>query len=54
MRYNEVLFKKNMKVRLRKDGTEFETFIKGVNEHGELLTIDSIERKFRNGGIEWV
>ena len=53
-RYNENLFKKDQIVRLKKDGAVFETCIKGVNENGQLLTVDVVEREFRNGEVEFV
>ena len=53
-RYNENLFKKDQIVRLKKDGAVFETCIKGVNEKGQLLTVDVVEREFRNGEVEFV
>lgn len=52
--YNEHLFRKNEKQRLRKENAVFETTIQGVNEYGELLTSDSIERAFNFGEVEWV
>jgi BirA family biotin operon repressor/biotin-[acetyl-CoA-carboxylase] ligase len=53
-RYNECLFKMGQKVQLKKDGTIFETNIKGVNEHGQLLTEDTVERSFNFGEVEWI
>ena len=54
IRYNENLFKKDQMVELKKDNIVFETFIKGVNEYGQLLTKDSVERHFSNGEVEFV
>jgi biotin-(acetyl-CoA carboxylase) ligase len=53
-RYNENLYKRDQLVRLKKDGVLFESRIKGVNESGELLTKDRMDRKFRNGEVEFV
>lgn len=52
--YNQVLFSRGMPVRLRKDNMVFETTIRGVNENGELLTSDTLDRCFRVGEVEWV
>ncbi len=53
-RFNEVLYKKDQGVRLRKNFAVFETTIKGVNENGQLLTCDTQEREFNHGGVEWI
>ena len=53
-RYNENLFKKDQLVKLKKGGIIFETCIKGVNELGQLLTMDSEERQFNHGEIEFI
>ncbi len=52
--YNEILYKKDQLVMLKKDGEIFETCIKGVDENGMLITVDETERKFRNGEVEWI
>lgn len=51
---NQLLYKRNEKVKLRKGNIIFETTIAGVNEFGQLITSDSIERTFDHGEIEWV
>lgn len=52
--YNSFLYKKNEEVKLRKNRTVFTTTIKSVNEFGQLLTEDVIERKFDFGEVEWI
>lgn len=52
--YNEYLFKKNCTVLLKKDNARFETRIKKVNEYGQLVTDDKMERVFNWGEVEWV
>jgi BirA family biotin operon repressor/biotin-[acetyl-CoA-carboxylase] ligase len=53
-RYNEHLFKKDQVVKLRKGNMGFETRIKAVNEFGQLITEDSVERVFNFGEVEWM
>jgi BirA family biotin operon repressor/biotin-[acetyl-CoA-carboxylase] ligase len=52
--YNRNLYLVNKKVRLRKQNVVFETTIKGVNEHGQLLTSDRMPRLFEFGEVEWI
>jgi BirA family biotin operon repressor/biotin-[acetyl-CoA-carboxylase] ligase len=52
--YNQVLYKRGKKVRLKKESAVFETTITGVNENGQLLTIDSMDRTFDFGEVEWI
>ena len=52
--YNSFLYKKNEEVKLRKNRTVFATTVKSVNEFGQLLTQDAIERQFDFGEVEWV
>ena len=52
--YNRHLYKRNEKVRLRKNNILFETTINSVNETGQLITIDTIERAFDFGEVEWL
>lgn len=52
--FNRHLFKKDEKVKLKKDTAVFETTIKKVNERGELITEDVIERCFNVGDVEWL
>jgi BirA family transcriptional regulator, biotin operon repressor / biotin---[acetyl-CoA-carboxylase] ligase len=51
---NQNLYKKNEVVHLKKDNAVFATKIVAVNEYGQLLTEDVIERKFEVGEVEWV
>jgi len=52
--YNQHLYCLNKKVPLRKDNIIFETMIKKVTEHGQLVTEDNIERQFDFGEVSWV
>ena len=53
-RYNELLYKKNEEVKLRKNFAVFQTTIKSVTETGQLVTADTEERVFNHGGVEWI
>ena len=46
--------KKNETVRLKKETAVFETTITGVNEFGQLMTEDVMERTFEFGDISWI
>jgi BirA family transcriptional regulator, biotin operon repressor / biotin---[acetyl-CoA-carboxylase] ligase len=50
---NEYLYKKNETVYLKKNHAVFATKIMSVNEYGQLLTEDVMERKFEVGEVEW-
>ncbi len=52
--YNERLFKKGQEVRLKKDSAVFQTTIMRVNEAGQLVTLDTMERIFDHGSVEWL
>jgi BirA family transcriptional regulator, biotin operon repressor / biotin---[acetyl-CoA-carboxylase] ligase len=52
--YLRHLYKRNEKVRLKKENAVFETVIKNVNTQGQLITQDAIERIFNVGEIEWI
>ena len=52
--YNARLYRQGKSTRLRKDQTVFETLIKSVSPAGELITLDSLERRFTFGEVEWV
>jgi BirA family biotin operon repressor/biotin-[acetyl-CoA-carboxylase] ligase len=52
--YNEVLYQRQARVKLKKDNFVFETTILGVDRDGRLLTADDIERSFAFGELEWV
>ena len=52
--YQQHLYKKEEKVKLKKGNRVFETAIKGVSETGQLITQHSIEERFEFGEVEWV
>jgi len=52
--YQNHLYKKDDKVKLKKGNRVFETTIKGVSETGQLITQHSIEERFEFGEVEWV
>lgn len=52
--YNSRLYRRNEKVRLRKDNVVFETTVQEVLPTGELVTHDAFERRFLFGEVEWV
>ena len=52
--YNNVLYKKGEKIRLRKKNIIFETTLKSVSKFGQLQTADTIERNFDFDEVEWV
>lgn len=53
-KYNQLLFKREESVKLKKDNAVFSTTIKAVNPFGQLLTNDTIERTFNFGEVEWI
>jgi len=52
--YQIHLYKKDKKVKLKKDNRVFETTIKGVSATGQLITQHSIEERFEFGDVEWM
>jgi BirA family biotin operon repressor/biotin-[acetyl-CoA-carboxylase] ligase len=52
--YNQFLYKKNQEVKLKKNFAVFFTTIKEVNETGQLVTFDVMERSFNFGGVQWI
>lgn len=52
--YNDRLYRRGQTIRLKKDNAVFETTVTGVSAQGELLTKDTLERRFRFGEVEWV
>jgi len=52
--YQTHLYKKDEKVKLKKDNRVFETTINGVSETGQLITRHSIEERFNFGEVEWI
>jgi BirA family biotin operon repressor/biotin-[acetyl-CoA-carboxylase] ligase len=54
VQYNDLLYKKNEFVKLKKSGAVFSTQIKEVNGGGQLITEDVMERQFNFGEVEWI
>jgi len=52
--YNNVLYKKGEKIRLRKKNMIFETTLESVSKFGQLQTTDAIERNFDFDEVEWI
>jgi BirA family transcriptional regulator, biotin operon repressor / biotin---[acetyl-CoA-carboxylase] ligase len=52
--FNAHLYKKDETISLRKNNAVFKTEIIAVNEYGQLLTKDAIERSFEVGEIDWI
>src|SRR6478609_6553935 len=52
--YNERLFKRGEKVRLKKGAVGFECVINGVSANGELEVIGGLQDSYRFGEVEWV
>lgn len=52
--YQSVLYKKDQKIRLKKDNAVFETRVKGVSMEGRLLTTGVIEQDWGWGEVQWV
>jgi BirA family biotin operon repressor/biotin-[acetyl-CoA-carboxylase] ligase len=52
--YNEHLYKRGETVKLKKASAVFQTTIKGVSMLGQLQTVDTIERQFDFGEVEWI
>jgi BirA family transcriptional regulator, biotin operon repressor / biotin---[acetyl-CoA-carboxylase] ligase len=52
--YNTYLYKKNEVIKLKKGNAVFETYVKEVNNFGQLVTKDTIERLFNFGEVVWV
>ncbi|MBO9571440.1 MAG: biotin--[acetyl-CoA-carboxylase] ligase [Chitinophagaceae bacterium] len=52
--YNTVLYRRNESVRLKKDAAVFSTVIKEVTASGELITYDTMERRFTVGEVEFI
>jgi len=51
--YNSHLYKRNEKVRLKKDDEIFETMIKEVSRQGKLIAVSEEERSFDFGEVNW-
>ncbi|MBK8609724.1 MAG: biotin--[acetyl-CoA-carboxylase] ligase [Chitinophagaceae bacterium] len=53
-KYNQRLYGLHKTVTLKKDAVKFETLVKEVTPQGRLVTVDSMEREFDFGEVEWV
>jgi BirA family biotin operon repressor/biotin-[acetyl-CoA-carboxylase] ligase len=53
-KYNMELYKKNQEIKLKKDNAVFSTRVLAVNEYGQLITHDSIQRIYDFGQVEWI
>ena len=52
--YNDLLYKRNEKVKLRSGSRVFEAVIKEVSVNGKLVVQHAIEEEFNFGEIEWI
>lgn len=52
--YNNVLYKKDEKIKLKMKNIIFDTTIKGVSPLGRLLTCDTMEHNFDFDEVEWL
>jgi BirA family biotin operon repressor/biotin-[acetyl-CoA-carboxylase] ligase len=52
--YNQVLYKKEQSVTLKKNNQRFNTKVIEVDMDGRLVTMDQLERKWDVGEVEWV
>ena len=50
--YNTHLFKRNENVKFKKENIVFYSTIKEVNNKGQLITLDTMERQFNSGEIQ--
>ena len=49
--YNDHLYKKGERIKLKKDNAVFETTVTGVNQYGQLMTEDVLQRLFEVGEV---
>ncbi|MEO5783007.1 MAG: biotin--[acetyl-CoA-carboxylase] ligase [Ginsengibacter sp.] len=52
--YNQYLFGLGKKVKLKKGNMVFETTVKAVSQHGQLITNDTLERHFDFDEVVWL
>lgn len=52
--YNNYLYKRGAQVKLKKENAVFTSTIVEVNQYGQLITRDSLERIFNFGEVQWV
>lgn len=53
-RYQQVLYKKDEKVKLKKGSRVFEATIKSVSESGQIIVQHAMEERFEFGEVEWI
>lgn len=53
-RYNQYLYKRNEKVKLKKQNRVFEAVIKEVSPSGKLIVEHSLEEELAFGEVEWI
>jgi BirA family transcriptional regulator, biotin operon repressor / biotin---[acetyl-CoA-carboxylase] ligase len=51
--YNQHLYRRGEMVRFKKDNIVFQAMVMGVSPMGELITRDTIEKRFEFGEVEW-
>ncbi len=52
--YNHCLYKIGENVKFKKDNLVFQARVLGVSGLGQLITMDTIEKRFEFGEVEWV
>lgn len=52
--YDSHFYKKNEKVKLKKDNRVFEATIKGIDSVGRLVVQHAIEEQFEHGEVQWL
>jgi len=53
-RYNQLLFKKDVTVKFKKENRIFEATVKKVNTNGQLVVQHAMEEAFDFGQVEWL
>jgi BirA family biotin operon repressor/biotin-[acetyl-CoA-carboxylase] ligase len=53
-KYNLELYMKDREVKLKKDNAIFSTRVLSVNDFGQLVTEDTMQRTFDHGQVEWI
>jgi BirA family biotin operon repressor/biotin-[acetyl-CoA-carboxylase] ligase len=52
--FNDILYKKDQAVKLKKASRVFEAVIKGIDENGFLIVQHAVEERFNFGEVEWL
>jgi BirA family transcriptional regulator, biotin operon repressor / biotin---[acetyl-CoA-carboxylase] ligase len=52
--YNNILYKRDEKVTLKKNNAVFDCTLKGVNTYGQLITTSATEQLFEVGEVQWI